>query len=280
MEPTGTFEWEGRTIACGRAGSGPPVVFCHGTPFSSAVWSRYADALAADFTVHVWDLPGYGRSSKHEDHAVDLGVQARAFAALLDRWGLDAPHVVAHDIGGAVALRATLVEGARYASLLLVDVVAIPPAGSPFFGFVRANPTLLGGLPPYIHEAVVRAYVGNATHRGLGAADLDALVAPWLTDEGRPAFYRQIAQFDERFLVENEQRLAGLSLPVTVAWGREDGWLPIDTGRRLAGLIPGARFVELPGAGHLVQYDAPVALADLLRGWLAGPPGPRQIRER
>ena len=63
VELTESFSWEGRRIAWARAGSGPPVVFCHGTPFSSRVWAPYAEALADRFTVHLWDLPGYGRSS-------------------------------------------------------------------------------------------------------------------------------------------------------------------------------------------------------------------------
>jgi len=101
MELTEQFEWQGRTIACGRAGTGPEVVFCHGTPFSSAVWTRYADALSDDFTVHLWDMPGYGQSSKDRDQAVDFDVHAKVFKALLDHWQLERPHVVAHDFGGA-----------------------------------------------------------------------------------------------------------------------------------------------------------------------------------
>lgn len=269
-----TVTLDDRTIAFARAGSGPPVVFCHGTPFSSVVWSRYADALSADFTVHVWDMPGYGRSSKDPAHAVDIGAQARTFAALLAHWGLDGttpdtvPHVVAHDIGGAVSLRATLDEGARYASLLLVDTVAIPPAGSPFFRFVQANPTTLDALPAYIHDAILRAYVGNASHRGLAADDLEALLEPWRGPEGQPAFYRQIAQFDGAYLERIEAGLDRLDVPVHVAWGEDDGWLPLSTGERLAGLLPGAGLTTIAGAGHLVQYDAPVALTDLLRRWL------------
>jgi pimeloyl-ACP methyl ester carboxylesterase len=262
------ISWQGRSIACGRAGTGPPVVFCHGTPWSSVTWSRYADALADAFTVHLWDMPGYGRSSKDPAHPVDFGAQAEAFAAVLRHWDLQRPHVVAHDFGGAVALRATLHGGVRYASLMLVDVVAIPPSGSPFFRFVGEHPGVLDGLPPYIHEAVLRAYIGGASHRGLAADDLAALVAPWTTESGQPAFYRQIAQYDERFLVENEERLGELDTPVRVVWGADDAWIPPQTGRRLAALIPGAELVEVPGAGHLVQYDAPVALASLLRGWL------------
>jgi pimeloyl-ACP methyl ester carboxylesterase len=268
MELLETFEWQGREIACGRTGSGPPVLFCHGTPWSSWVWRPFAQTLARDFTVHLWDMPGYGRSSKHPEHAVDFGVQAEALVALLRHWKLRRPHVVAHDFGGAVSLRATLVGGVSYASLFLVDVVAIPPSGSPFFRFVHDHPDLLGQLPAYIHEAIVRTYIQGASFRGLRDDELDPLVQPWLGEEGQPAFYRQIAHYDERFLNDNERRLEHLDLPVRVLWGANDAWIPTDTGARLAGLIPGATFVPIDKAGHLMHYDAPVALADELRGWL------------
>jgi pimeloyl-ACP methyl ester carboxylesterase len=268
VPPTETFDWQGRRIAWSRAGSGPAVVCCHGTPFSSRLWQPFADALARDFTVYLWDMPGYGRSSKRAEDPVDFGAQAEAFAALLAHWDLDRPHVVAHDFGGAVSLRAHLVIGAAYASLMLVDVVAIPPSGSPFFRFVQDNPDVLGALPPYIHEGIVRTYIRGASHRGLRDDDLDELVQPWLGDEGQPAFYRQIAGYDERYLEENEQRLGRIDIPVRVVWGADDAWIPLDTGERLAGLIPGASLAVVDGAGHLMHRDAPVALADELRAWL------------
>ena len=76
VELTESFAWEGRRIAWARAGSGPAVVFCHGTPFSSRVWAPYAEALADRFTVHLWDLPGYGRSSMDPEHRVAADVHA------------------------------------------------------------------------------------------------------------------------------------------------------------------------------------------------------------
>jgi pimeloyl-ACP methyl ester carboxylesterase len=262
------FAWQGREIAWDRAGSGPAVVLCHGTPFSSALWKPFADALSRDYAVYIWDMPGYGRSSKHAGQPVDFGVQADAFAALLAAWGLDRPHVIAHDVGGAVALRAGLVGGVEYASLMLVDVVAIPPAGTPFFRFVGEHPDLLGQLPGYIHRALVRTYIENASHRGLRADTVDALVEPWTGAEGQPAFYRQIADYDEAFLVEIEQRLGELSIPVRVVWGGDDGWLSPDLAHKLQRLIPGATLGLIPEAGHLVHYDAPVALMYELRAWL------------
>jgi pimeloyl-ACP methyl ester carboxylesterase len=262
------FEWRGRQIAWDGYGSGPAVVFCHGTPFSSVLWRPFADALSRDFTVYLWDMPGYGLSSKHADHAVDFGVQAEAFTALLRHWNLSRPHVVAHDFGGAVSLRAHLAGGADYATLMLVDVVAIPPAGSPFFRFVQDHPGLLAQLPGYIHRAIVRAYIQDASHRGLGGAVLDLLVEPWTGVEGQPAFYRQIADFDERFLRENEARLGDIGIPVHIVWGADDPWIPAERAGQLHRLIPGATLGLVPGAGHLIHYDAPAALMDQVRSWL------------
>lgn len=263
-----TFDWQGRRIAWERAGSGPAVVFCHGTPWSSWLWRLFAEALSDEFTVYLWDMPGYGRSSKDADHPVDFGVQAEAFQALLALWGVDRPHVVAHDYGGAVSLRTHLVHGVPYASLLMADVVAIPPSGSPFFRLVKEHPDVLAQVPPYIHEALVRAYIGNASFRQPAEADLMALTAPWLGEEGQPAFYRQIAAYDERFLAENEALLDRIDIPVRVLWGAEDTWIPQATGERLAAGIPGATFTPVRDAGHLIQLDAPVALATELRSWL------------
>ncbi|MEC3918141.1 alpha/beta fold hydrolase [Nocardia sp. CDC160] len=268
MKLTETFEWNGREIAWGRAGVGPAVVLCHGTPFSSRVWSRYAEAFASKYAVYLWDMPGYGESSKHAEHVVDFGAQGEAFAALLGHWGLDRPQVIAHDFGGAVALRAMLRHGCAFGSLMLVDVVAIPPSGSPFFKFVQSHPDVLGELPGYIHEAVVRAYIVGAAHHRLAAERLEELVAPWLGPDGQSAFYRQIAQYDESYLVDNEARLGQARLPTHVVWAENDAWIPVDTGRRLAGLLPNARFTTVPDAGHLIQYDAPVALTSLVSAWL------------
>ena len=214
-------------------------------------------------------MPGYGASSKAAEHAVDLGVQGELLADLIAEWGLDRPQMIAHDLGGAVSLRAHLLHGARYRSLMLVDVVAIPPIGSRFFRFVQGHPGLLADLPAYIHEALVTAYIQAASHRGLRAGDLDELVAPWLTADGQPAFYRQIEQTDERYLSEFRARLGEIDIPVRIVWGREDTWIAPDTGRRLSELIPTASLRLVDGAGHLIHYDAPAALASEMRAWLA-----------
>ncbi|WP_199043930.1 alpha/beta fold hydrolase [Glycomyces salinus] len=263
------FDCHGRTVRWDRFGTGPAVVFCHGTPWSSALWRPFAEALAGDYTVHLWDMPGYGQSSMDPGHAVGLDFQGEVFAALLAHAGLERPHVVAHDYGGAVSLRAHLLHGADYASLALVDVVALAPWGSEFFRLVAENAEVFSRLPPHIHEGAVRAYVGSASHTGLTAAQEDMLVAPWLEPRGQAAFYRQVAQADQRFTDEVEPRYGEIGIPVKVIWGEDDTWIPVDRAHRLAAAIPGSSLRLIGGAGHLIQLDAPVELATALHGWLA-----------
>jgi pimeloyl-ACP methyl ester carboxylesterase len=262
------FEWAGRSIAWQAVGDGPAVVLCHGTPFSSEVWRPYAEALAADFTVYTWDMPGYGRSSKRPEDPVDFASQATAFAALLELWSLDRPRVIAHDFGGAVSLRTHLTLGVPFASLMLVNPVAIPLNGSPFFRFVQKHPTVLTELPGFIHEAVVRSYIRGGSYPGFTDRELDTLTAPWLNETGQTAFYHQIADFDEAYLEEIQRRCPGIDIPVQILWGEQDDWIPAEYGQRLAELIPGAGFELISGAGHLVQHDAPIVLANWIRRWL------------
>ncbi len=100
--------------------------------------------------------------------------------------------------------------------------------------------------------ALVREYIAGASHRGLPPETLERLVEP---------------------------RYASIDLPVLVAWGVEDTWILVERGRTLAATIPCARYVPIDGAGHLVQVDAPEALAEALVDFL-GERGPGRVPGR
>ena len=265
----------GRTVAWRRWGSGPAVVMCHGTPWSSTVWAPFAAALSAEFSAYLWDMPGYGQSSKDPSHAVDLrdpgGAVQRSSAAL---GILSSPHVVAHDYGGAVSLPAHLLHEASYASRPGECLWPCGPGGSDFSRPVAEHMEVFAAQPPAIHQGALEAYVAGASRSGLSPAQLNALTAPWLTSEGQDAFYRQIAAADEHFTDEIQDRYTELDLPVKVIWGRDDTWIPADRAAELAQMIPGADLELIDDAGHppLVQYDAPVHLAVALHRWLSRTP--------
>lgn len=259
----GTVRWD----RLGDAGS-PPVVLMHGTPFSSYVWRRIARALAGRYQVYVWDMPGYGESDKSSGQDVSLAAQGRVFVELLAHWELTEPAVVAHDFGGATALRGLLLHQARYRQLALVDAVALSGWGSPFFRLVQQHSDVFSALPAALHRALVAEYVSSATVTGWRPETLARLVQPWLGEVGQPAFYRQIAQADQRHTAEFEERLPGIAIPVLVCWGAEDTWIPAERGRQLAARIPTATFQLIPMAGHLIQEDAPAELTAALLTFL------------
>lgn len=251
---------EGNEIRWGSIGTGPPLVAIHGTPFSSQVWRRIVPQFADRRTVYYFDLAGYGQSEMKEAQDVSLGVQNRVLAALFVEWGLDRPDVLAHDFGGATALRAYYLNGLRYRSLTIFDAVALAPWGSPFVQHVRQHEAAFAGMPDYMHRALLSAYLQTAAFNPLSDEALDIYSAPWLGPVGQPAFYRQIAQMDQRFTDEVEARYDRLDCPVTVLWGEEDEWIPHDKGQTLAALISDTDLISIPRAGHLVQEDRPEAI--------------------
>lgn len=266
LELPETFLFNGNRVRWGRIGNGPPLVAIHGTPFSSQVWRRIVPQLADRRTIHYFDLIGYGLSEMHEGQDVSLGVQNDLLAALIAEWGLQRPDVLAHDFGGATALRAYYLNGARYGSLTIFDAVALAPWGSPFVRHVRSHEAAFAGMPDYMHRALLRAYLQTAAHRPLSDEALAVHTAPWIGPVGQAAFYRQIAQMDQRFTDEVEPLYDRLDCPVTVLWGQQDGWIPPEKGEALAGMISDRPMVRVEDAGHLMQEDRPeVLVAEVLK---------------
>ncbi|MCO6390085.1 alpha/beta fold hydrolase [Aliihoeflea aestuarii] len=251
---------EGNAVRWGKCGDGPPLVAIHGTPFSSQVWRRIVPHLADRRTVYYFDLVGYGRSQMREGQDVSLAVQNRVLAALFEEWGLARPDVLAHDFGGATALRAYYLDGLRYASLTIFDAVALAPWGSPFVQHVRLHETAFAKMPDYMHRALLEAYLQTAAHNPLSAEAMDIYCAPWLGPVGQPAFYRQIAQMDQKYTDEVQKLYRTMDCPVTVLWGEKDDWLPYEQGKALTALISGHACVAVSDAGHLVQEDRPEAI--------------------
>jgi pimeloyl-ACP methyl ester carboxylesterase len=251
----------GGSVRYDTFGDGPPVVLVHGTPSSTYLWRHVIAEMAQDRTVYAYDLLGYGTSEQRDCQDVSLGAQTTLLAGLLDHWQLDCPAIAAHDFGGAITLRAHLLEQRPFSAIALLDPVALGPWGTPFFSLVRDNVDVFRRLPATIHRAIVPTYLRGAFHRELSDEALAPYVEPWLGAVGQDAFYRQIAQADQRFTDEVEPLYGQIRAPVLILWGEEDEWLPVETAHRLHEMIPHSDLQLVPGAGHFLQEDAPQAVA-------------------
>src|SRR5215813_2072418 len=104
------FSEQLRVIAVGDArvayydeGEGPPLLLLHGCPFSSFIWRKVIPFLAAHFRCIAPDLLGLGDTETPNDADWSLQAQARTVLGFLDTLAIEAPDVLAHDHGGAVA---------------------------------------------------------------------------------------------------------------------------------------------------------------------------------
>ena len=264
---TETYVFKGRSVRYGVSGNGRPVVVVHGTPWSSFNLRHIIKALSRDFTVYYYDLIGYGQSDKSSGD-VSLGIQNQLLDQLLDHWRLDSPAVIGHDFGGTTVLRTYLINGRNFDRLVLIDPVAISPWGSPFFQHVKAHEDAFAGVPDYIHEAIVRAYINTAAFKSMDEETLKMIVLPWIEPDGKAAFYRQIAQANSVFTDEIQALYPKIEAPVLILWGREDTWIPLGQGSVLHDMIPGSLFYAIPDAGHLVIEEQPNRLIEKIRPFL------------
>lgn len=251
-----TYLFNGRFVRYGINGDGPPVVVVHGTPWSSFNLRHIIKQLSNSFTVYYYDLIGYGQSDKSPGD-VSLGIQNRILDDLLKHWGLVNPAIIGHDFGGTTVLRTHLINGRDFDKIVLIDPVAISPWGSPFFKHVNMHEDAFAGVPDYIHDAIVRAYIKTAVFKPIDEATMDMIVHPWTDSEGKAAFYRQIAQAHSGYTDEVQSSYNRISRPVLILWGREDTWIPLDKGETLHDMIPGSELSVVGDAGHLVIEEQP-----------------------
>jgi len=261
------FYFEGREVRYGFEGCGPALVLVHGTPWSSFNLRHLISGLSESFTVYYFDLLGYGQSDK-SDADVSLGIQNKLLDALLNEWQLNTPFVVGHDFGGTTVLRNHILNDRAYKKIIVIDPVALSPWGSPFFKHIRKYEAAFAGVPDYIHEAIVKAYVQTAAYKPIDNETLQGIVRPWTGAEGKAAFYRQIAQADSQYTDEIQTRYSAIHQPVLILWGEEDKWIPIEQAHSLHQLIPDSKLVAVPQAGHLVIEERPEILIREIKDFL------------
>ena len=252
-----------------RAGSGEAVVLIHGFGGSSRSWRRVIPSLAEDHRVVAPDLNGFGWTERpREPEAYTLDGQARLVLAVMDTLGLDRAHLVGHSYGGGLALWIAAHHPERLRSLVLVDSTL--PAYS-----VERRRSVAAWRPLVAVFVRTVALRSSFVRRGLlrSVADpavvTDELVSGYLerlkVDGAIEAYHGLTANVDGP---RPEVDLASIGVPTLVVWGADDGLLAAHLGEQAARAMPNARFVAIPGCGHLPMEENSAALLDAVRPFL------------
>jgi pimeloyl-ACP methyl ester carboxylesterase len=226
----------------------PPVLLIMGLGLSSRAWDRLPELLAAHFRVLVFDNRGTGRSG-HAGWAFHMRDLADDAAAVLDAAGAKTAHVFGISMGGMIAQELVLRHPDRVRSLVL---------GATFAGWLRSRKPGLRTMLDLLllncgfvdADRLARLMVSAEWHgRNPGGA------LEWIRRAERTALRFALAQMAAIARHSTATRLAQIRTKTLILTGDGDRLVPAANSLLLAKLIPGARLLVLPGAGHAFPLE-------------------------
>ena len=269
--PAGTIEYRER-------GSGPPVVFAHGVAVNGDLWRNVAPGLASEHRCIVPDLPlgGHALALRGEPDLSLFGL-ADILASFLDALGVDDVTLVANDTGGAISQALVASRPERIGRLVLTSCDAFenyPPKAVAYLKPTARVPPALWLLVQSMRfkplQRLPIAY-GWATHAPIEPRIMESYLRSIRASAGvRRDFARILRSADSRDTQRAAEGLRAFDGPALVAWAADDRFFPIEHGRRLAELLPRARFELVERSRTFIPEDNPARLVELLRDFLGG----------
>jgi pimeloyl-ACP methyl ester carboxylesterase len=247
-------------------GTGPAVMLVHGFPLDHTMWQGQIDALAADYRVIALDLRGFGRSGVTEG-TVSMEQFADDLAGLLDALPVTRPIVLCGlSMGGYIAFQFWRRYRARLRGLVLCDTRAVADTPEAAAGRREMADRVLREGPAPLVESMLPRLFAPATLR-----ERPELIGP---------MRRVMMGHDPRGLAAAARGMAerpdvtawlgSITCPTLVLVGALDVISPPAEMRGLAQAIPGARFVEITGCGHMAPVEKPAEVSAAVRGFLVG----------
>ena len=250
-----TIDINGNKLALQRGGKGLPLLFLHGTEGLSQR-PQFLDDLATSYDVIAPDHPGYGQSPTPEwmDDISDL---AYTYLTLLKVLDLRHVHIVAHSLGGWIALEMAVRSQQRISDLTLLAPAGIHVKGQQKTDIFMIDPD----------EQARLAYADTA----LGAAAAEEANAVKYQDI---AIRERIASarfgWKPRFYNPRLGRwLHRIDVPTLLIWGEQDKIFPPAYGPAFQALIPGAELVTLKNCGHLPHVEKREDTLAAIRAFMA-----------
>ena len=240
----------------------PPLLLIHGLGTSGRLWCDIARDLEHTHRSLIPDLAGCGRSERPRRSRMSPAAQAESLLSLLTSLGHNRAVVAGHDVGGAVAVHMAALAPERMAALVLVNTPLHADAWPPR----AARPLLV----PALGRALARA--ASARHDTANAAASALAGGAVSASNGLRGVSDLVRAFDPGAAAAALHMVAAAPPPTLVLWGADNDRLSPSYGARLAAEIPGATWVPVEDAGHLLPQQRPERVAEEVAGFLAEVP--------
>jgi 3-oxoadipate enol-lactonase len=246
----------------GPAGA-PVVCMCHSLSSDSGVWAEQVGPLLAQgFRVLRLDMRGHGGS---DPVAADYSMSDLAgdVVRVLDALGLDQVHFVGVSIGGMIGQTLAIEHRGRLLSAMLCGTSPkAVPGGAPMWEARFAAIRAADSVEPLADDTMVRWFTNGFRPRRPDQWRQVRETIASTTPAGYVGGARAIIDFDVL------EQLPGVTTPTLVVCGDDDPGTPAEGNRRIAALIPGARYEEIANARHIPMMEHPELFNRLLTDWL------------
>jgi pimeloyl-ACP methyl ester carboxylesterase len=247
-------------------GEGEPIFLIHGSFSSLHTWEAWEDELSPFFMTISMDLPGHGLTGPDLQKRYGIEDYSKLIFAIADQLDLREFHVAGNSMGGGVALKMASDQPDRILTLNLIDSSGARPktrtdssqsksynsgawifkvAQNPIFNnlLLKCTPKFVFGLNlkqvfydnTKITDKMLTRYYELLRMEGNRQATLDRLTTR------------------KPYEVDFEK----LNMPVLIMWGKNDNWIPLSNGERLAEAIPGSKLKVFENAGHVPMEEIP-----------------------
>jgi pimeloyl-ACP methyl ester carboxylesterase len=234
---------DGTSIYYERHGSGPAILFVHGSGGHHAAWWQQVAALRAEFTVVTVDLRGFGKSDSSMDEFDGQDFPADV-VAVLDQEDITDAMLVGQSIGSVAALRAGLLRPERVSSVVLGH--SLGGISHPELKELAAADRAEAVKLPVIDRLLTRTFQRER-------ADLTFLFQQMGTFN--------VARMQDLRNLDTDgpslEEIQGSGVKVAFLAGEKDAVLSVKTVTRAHELLPGSHLEIVPDAPHSMYWEAP-----------------------
>lgn len=258
-----------------RAGQGPPLLLVHGLLGYSFSWRFNLAALAEHASVYAPDLLGIGLSDRVPGLDCSLRAAARRVLRFLQLAGIENADVLGTSHGGGIAVMMAALEAEagtrRMRRLILVAPVNPWSAHGRWLTAVLA--TTWGSFLFRRFASLLRPLHGYFLKRMYGdpgrlpPGSVEGYSRP-LVIPGTEDYLLGVMRHWHAGLKELASAYACVSLTSLLIWGSRDPVVLPESAERVRQVMPNARLVMIPGAGHLPYEETPDEFNGAVLGFL------------
>ena len=242
---------------CGEGGE--VVVMLHGSGPGACGWSNFSrnvePLVAAGFRVLLMDCPGWSKSDSIVCSESRSALNARVLKGLLDQLAISRAHLIGNSMGGHSAVAFALAYPQHIDRLVLMGggtggaspFVPMPTEGIKLLQKVYREPTREN------LQLMMDIFVYDT--RDLTPELIAGRLENILLRRDHLENFTQSLAVNPRQFPDVSMRLGEIAAPTLVIWGRNDRFVPMDTGLRLVAGIPNSELHVFNNCGHWVQWE-------------------------